>query len=90
MNSNETVAVGLDGASGIDGGLGDVVEGDRLALERAPVVQAGKEEQVLDQKAHAGALVLDRAHDVDEIFRTLACTAAKQFRVTTDRRQRGS
>ena len=42
-------AVGLDCARGVDGCLGEVVEGDWNALQRAPVVQAGEQKEILDE-----------------------------------------
>ncbi|GMA86426.1 hypothetical protein GCM10025868_16760 [Angustibacter aerolatus] len=44
-------------------------EVDRVALLGALLVEAGEQQQVLDQPAHAGGLVLDAAHGPAHVVR---------------------
>ena len=41
---------------------GDREQVDRLLLERALLVEPGEQQQVLDEQAHPGGLVLDPPH----------------------------
>ena len=47
----------------VGGGVGDQRrQVDGLALQRAALVEAGQEQEVLDERAHAHGLVLDAGH----------------------------
>ena len=46
----------------VDGSGGELEQVDRLAFERALLVEPGQQQQVLDQQPHPGRLVLDPAH----------------------------
>ena len=62
---------------------------DSLHGHLAPLVDAGQLEQVLDETAHAGGLVLDAPHDLVLTLRRHPAHAV-QLAVAADRRQRGA
>ena len=60
------------------------------AFERAAGVQAGQQEQVLDERGHPRGLGLDLADRVRDVGGGLAAAAPAQLGVPADRRQRGA
>ena len=62
---------------------------DRLAFERPAGVQAGEQQQVLDQRRHPAGLLLDLVEGGAE-HRRVVGSAAGQLGVAGDRRQRGA
>jgi hypothetical protein len=79
---------------GVDGGeVGQGVGGhrdeiDRLALQRAALVETGQQEQVVDEDPHAGGLVLDTAHGPGQVLGPVGGAATEQFGVAPDGGQR--
>ena len=80
--------VGLHGPGVGDGVGGDDGQVDRLALERPALVEAGQQQQVVDEDAHAGRLLLDPAHGHGQVGRTLGRPPAEQLGVAPDGGQR--
>jgi len=64
------------------GGHGHQV--DRPPFQGAALVEAGQEQQVLDEEAHAGGLVLDAAHGPGQVLGPLGRAPAEQFGVPPD------
>ena len=85
-----------DGPVGGDGGqVGQGVAGhghkvDRRPLQRATLVEPGQQQQVLDEEAHAGGLVLDAAHGPGQVLGSLGRAPAEQLGVTPDGGQGGA
>ena len=57
-------------------------------LERAALVEAREQQQVVDEHAHAVRVLLDAAHRLGEVFGTVGRAAAEQLGVAADRRER--
>ena len=53
-------------------------------LGRARLIQAGEEQEILDQAAHTRALLANAAHDVGELP-VIDCALAPEIRESTDR-----
>ena len=75
-------------------GVGHGVDGQRPEVDgglvqRAPLVEAGQEQQVVHQDAHALGLLLDAAHGDGQVLGALGRTPAEELGVAPDRRQRG-
>ena len=62
-------AVGGDRPGVVDGVGGQGEQVHRVPVEGALLVEAGQQEEVLDQQAHAGRLVLDPPHQAVELGR---------------------
>ncbi|MFE4022103.1 hypothetical protein ACFXPZ_32700 [Streptomyces sp. NPDC059101] len=60
--------VGVEEAGGGGGGFGEVAEVDGFGGQRAALVEAGEEEQVLDHGVHPGGFALDALHGASEEF----------------------
>src|SRR5438128_331283 len=78
----------IERASGLDRLGSDLVELEPLALERPALVEAGEQEQVIDEGAHPLALAADPAHRALEVVRTLRCAALEELGVRSHRGQR--
>jgi hypothetical protein len=65
-------------------------EVDGLRGEFAPFVEAGEEQQVLDEFGHAHRLRLDAADRVRHVGRQVAAVHSRELGVPTDRRERGA
>ena len=63
-------------------------EVDRLAFERAALVEAREQQQVVDEHAHARRRFLDAPHRLGEIVGPGARAAPEQLGVAADRRER--
>ena len=61
---------------------------DRIALERAALVEAGEQQQVVDEHAHARRLALDAAHRLRQVVGAVGGAAPEQLGVAADRRER--
>ena len=81
-------AIGLDRLRGLDGLADHLVERDGVALERAPVVEAREEQEVVDEEAHALRLAADPAHRALEVVRPLGRAAAVELRIGAHRGER--
>jgi hypothetical protein len=80
----------LDGVRRLDRLAHDLVERDRNPLERPPVVEAGKEQQVVDEHAHPLGLAADPRHRTLEVGRPLRGAAVVQLRVRAHGRERSA
>ena len=80
--------VGRGDAQVVDGCARDVREVDRRELERAALVEAREQEQVLDEHAHARRRLLDALHRLGEVVGTGVGTAAEELGVSPDRGER--
>ena len=74
-------APGLHRSRRLDRLDGDLAQLDRLAVERAPLVEPGEQQQIVDEETHALALALDPAHRPLQVVRPLARTTAEQLGV---------
>jgi hypothetical protein len=82
--------VGLHGAGVVDGVARDGGEVDRLDRERALLVHAGEQEQVLDEQAHPAALALDPLHQPPDVVVTAHGALPVQLGEAADRGERGA
>ena len=78
----------LDDASSVDGLPHDRREVDGLPFERAALVEAGEQEQVVDEQAHPLGLARNPRHRALEILGTCGGAAAEQLGVGAHGRQR--
>jgi hypothetical protein len=83
-------AVGGDGAGVVDGVGGQGEQVHRVALERSLLVEAGQQQQVLDQQAHPGRLVLDATHQAVQLAWLAGSPLPVQLGEAPDGGQRGS
>ena len=73
--------VRLDGARGLDGLADELGEVDLLAFERAALIEAREQEQVVDEHRHPGCFALDPGHRAGEIVGAVARSAAEELGV---------
>ena len=66
------------------------LEVDGLGGELATLVEAGEQQQVLDELGHAHRLRLDAADRVHHVGRQLAAVHSRELGVAADRRERGA
>ena len=78
---------GVGVADRVDDHLGEV---DGLVVERAAGVQAGEQQQVVDQRGHPDRLGLDAADRVGDACGHRLLLATGQLRIPTDRGERGA
>ena len=76
-----------------DAGVGDGVRGeggevDGLALDGPTLVEAGEQQELLDQHAHARCFVFDAVHGLGQVVGATGRTPAEELGVATDRGQR--
>ena len=96
MTSTSSVDAQLDRARRVAGRdvehrvAEDPVEVDRFGRERAPLVEAGQEQQVVDEERHPGALAADAPHGVVEHLGFLEAAAPVQVGEPADRGDRRS
>ena len=84
-----TVRDGIDGA-GILGGVSDQRrQVDGLPFEWSSLVEAGEQQQVVDEPCHPGRLAVDAPHRRVEVGGTVGQPVLEQLRVTPDRGERG-
>ncbi len=83
-------AIGLCRTGRFDRGGCHVTQIDGLLLERQALIEAGEQQQLVDELTHARALFLDAPHHVCEIFGPVGGTAAKQFGEAANRGDRGA
>ena len=74
----------VDEASPVDRLSHHLDQVDRGPLEWAAVVEAGQQQQVVDEHAHADGLLLDVPHDPGQVFGAVIGTPAKQLGVAPD------
>ena len=79
---------GLDRARGLDGVGDDLVEVDRLALERPALVEPREQQQVVDEQAHALRLARDPAHRALEVGGPVGGAAREELGVGAHRGER--
>ena len=65
------LAIGVHDALTRDDVVHDAPDVDQVALERPLAVEAREQQQVVDERRHAGRLALDAAHGEREILRTV-------------------
>ncbi len=66
----------------------DLVEGDRLELERAALVEVGEQQEVVDEHAHPLGLAADPLHRALEVVGAVGGAAAEELGVGADRGER--
>ena len=81
---------GSDRPGGRDGVHRHLDQINVRAFDRAALVQAGEQQQVLDQMAHPGRLAADPAHDPGQILRPALGAALEQLGVRRDGGDRGA
>src|ERR1700733_12119439 len=74
----------VDGARGLQSLDRDLVQREWLALQRYALVEAGKQQQVGDEDAHALALAADPVHGPRQIVGPLVGAAFEELRVSAD------
>ena len=75
------LAARVERARRLDRVARDVAELDGLALERPALVEAGEQEEIVDEQPHPPGLALDPGHRALEVVRPLARAAVEQLRV---------
>ena len=70
--------------------VGDLVEANRCLLEGTALIEAGEQQQVVDEPAHPLRFLLTAAHRVVEALSILESAAAVQLGIATHRRHRGT
>ena len=74
---------------GVAGGVGDeLAEVDRPLLQRAPLVELGEAQQIVDEPAHAHRLLLGPAHRFVELVAIVQPADAVELGVAADGRHR--
>ena len=79
-----------DGAHVVDGRARQAGEVDLLPFQRTTLIEAGQQQEILDQHAHARRGLLDPDHGLREVVGTRVRAPAEQLRVAANRRERGT
>src|SRR5262249_56153446 len=82
--------VGGGGGGGDRGGGGDAPKGYGRELQRPFLVEAGEQQQVLDEQAHPGGFVLDAPQQQLGLVGPARRALPVQLREAADRRERGT
>jgi hypothetical protein len=77
-------AVRRDGREVGQGVAGHRHQVDRAALQGAALVEAGQQQQVLDEESHAGGFVLDATHGPGQVLGPLGRPPAEELGVPPD------
>ena len=77
-------------ASVVHGVAGEHGQVDRVGAHRPLLVEPGQQQQVLDEAAHPGGLVLDAAHRAGDLVRSRHGALAVQLGEAADAGQRGA
>ena len=80
----------IDGLGGVDGVGSRQHELDPVEIERAGLVEAGQQEEIGDQVAHAPGLPPDARQDPGEVLGTLVGTSLEELGVGRDGRERSA
>ncbi len=80
--------LGIDGLRSLDGFGDDLVQRDRLARERPPLVEAREQQEIVDEHAHALGLAADPAHRALQIGGPVRRAAREELGVGAHRGKR--
>lgn len=81
---------GVDGRCGVHDVGRDREQVDRLLAQRAGLVEPGQQQQVLDEQARPGRLVLDAAQHLRQLVRVSGSALPEELGEPADRRERGA